>query len=91
MTMTREELWDAMVNHRIIKVMHHYQTDPLSDVKHERLEGTISSIAMEDGSGYSFIVKLNTLNDSPNPGQWTVYVRCPKPSWNHENALPKRI
>jgi len=56
--MTRQELFDAMVNRTPVTIKKH--------------KGIINQIAVEDGSGYSFIVTLSN--------GITLYVRCPKPT-----------
>ena len=50
--MSRQQLFDAMVSRMFVSLYsRHFQTN---------LCGYINGIAVEDGSGFSFIVKLNT-------------------------------
>lgn len=80
--MTRQELWEAMLNRTTVTIRHAVQTGgPLGDHSIVDSTGTISDIGLEDGSGYSFIVTLNM--PMPNPGTRKIYVRCRKPSHQH--------
>lgn len=54
--MTRQELFEAMINRTIVTI--------------KGIKGMINAIDMEDGSGFSFNVRID---------QKIVYVRCPKP------------
>ncbi len=60
--MTREQLFDCMVHNRSIIYDHNW-------VK-------ITSIELEDGSGYNFNVQIRYDNGNHT----TLFVRCPRPT-----------
>lgn len=91
--MTRQELWEAMTSQTRVSL-----TDTSGGIlglpsldrpsgPRPIISGLIASIAMEDGSGYSFNVTLR-LGKEHGYGTCTVYVRCQKPQYNvpHQNT-----
>ncbi len=63
--MTRQELWEVMINKIRITLV--------DRAKHTAHIGYITAIQLEDGSGYCFNVKMS---DGA-----TIFVRCSKPHY----------
>lgn len=87
--MTRQELFDAMCSGTQV-TLHHTELVPgvlISGVKYATTIGRISSIESEDGSGYSFNVKVHM--NAPHYGYRMVYVRCPKPTNVHDDTADR--